>query len=295
VQSIFPRIGARVPAPGASATRADAGGNAIPLLVDSAAHGAFTRLLNSGVLPARPSNVSIESAGLRAAFSSLAVSGAEAGESGWVAAGFTTETGAVAGTSRWTSVNGTLRSPIVRVGAEADTVSVLFWNRLFGASNAHQARGEVRVSRDSGVTWQVAEKFIGAANAYYPERVTVGGVRGKPVQVEFATIGVRWDLDEIALVSHTDTRFVLAQAIAVSANPVRGSEVYLTWPFGATAGDFIVYDFAGREVWRTAVAANAQPVRWSVSESRPANGVYIVVARAAAGGQVARQQLLILR
>jgi hypothetical protein len=293
VQNISPWIGARVPATGATTARVEAGGNALPFVVDSSAHGAFTKWLISSTLSARPSTVSVESAGLRAAFASLAVSGAEAGESGWVAAGFATDTGAVAGTRRWTSVNGTLRSPIVRVGVEADTLSVLFWNRLFGASSAHQARGEVRVSRDSGATWQVAEKFIGAANAYYPERVTVSGVRGKPVQVEFAAVGVRWDLDEIALVSHTDTRFILAQAIAVSANPVRGSDVYLTWPFAATAGDFIVYDFAGREVWRTAVAANAPPVRWNVAQSRPANGVYVVVARA--GNQVARQQLLILR
>jgi hypothetical protein len=69
--------------------------------------------------------------------------------------------------------------------------------------------------------------------------------------------------------------------------------VRLAWPYDAAdAGDLVVYDFAGREVWRRRVA-DGRPQEWDVAGLGVTNGVYLVVARA--GSRITRLKLFVAR
>ena len=313
LESAAPRLRVRVPAAAAPTADLRAGGAAVSFRQDTVAAGRYTRRLVSDSLVRRPSRVTVRAGALAASFELLVASGAEAGEGGWTANAFADSlTAAPAGARAWVSArHGTLRSPVVQVPAAVDTVSVLFWTRYRGDPFApapplerdSTPHGELRVSRDGGLTWTVEGVVRGDAPVYYTEQVTVAGVAGRAVQVEFAAVELPWTLDEIALVAHRGAADVpppaAALAVLPSENPVRGARVTFSLPSAAADGlDLRVYDFAGRVVWQTASfrPAGDRPdelrATWEVGRD-VANGVYVVVARG--GGRTARQKLFLTR
>jgi hypothetical protein len=135
----------------------------------------------------------------------------------------------------------------------------------------------------------------GAAPVWYPERATVGGVKGKKVVVAFVPSGMNWNLDEIALVAHTATVTVPignGTVLKPSENPVRRGTVYFTWPFGTPTGDLQAFDFSGHSVWKTTVT-NGGIIGWDIAAALLPNGVYVVVARS--GGKTVRLKLFVVR
>ena len=297
LESVAPAVRARVPA-GATDARIVAEGSLLSAQVDSESHGTYTRRLVSQPFAHRPASVTLQAGVLARKYVVLAASGAEPDESGWSASGFAPTTlAAAAGSHAWSSgaATATLRSPVVPVPADMDTVSVLFWTRYSGDGFSLAPHGEVRVSLDGGTTWTLAARLSGTAEAFYTEQATVTGAAGRALQVEFRTDdGLPWSLDEIALVGHADpgASATVAAALQPSANPARGDRVTFTWPF-ATAGDLLVYDFGGRLVSRTTVAAGAIDATWEIAASGARSGVYVVVARA--GSATRRVKLFVVR
>jgi hypothetical protein len=294
LESVSPTVRVRVRESELSGTRVTAGVS-LALTLDAEGEGKYMRRL-VGTPPSRPQRVTVATGFVAAEYSVRAIEGAETSDAGWTANGFTRTSGGVAGASQWMALEGgTLLSPPVTVDAQTDTVSVLFWTRYFGSAFSLDQRGEIRVSFDGGLTWIPAGAVAGVASRFYPERVKIGGVRGRTVRIEFAVGDMDWFLDDIAIVAHGPFRVtnVATLPLAPSANPVRGDRVFFQWPFADLSGELVIMDFAGRQVWQSAVAAGTSTVAWDVSASAPRNGVYVAVARA--GSRIVRQQLYILR
>ncbi len=295
LESIGPRIRARVPAIAAAGTEIRAPGTLLSA-IDPVGGGRYSRRVVSEPVT-RPGLVTLFSGGATAVFSVLTANGAEPADTGWVASGAVSDTGGMVGQRQWRLPDGgVLRSSIVHVPDQSDTVSLLYWTRYDGNGFSLAPHGVIRVSRDSGLTWQPEASVAGFAPAWYTEGAEITGVAGKWVGVEFQpTGGLVWWLDEVALVAHTGTSAppvpVLA-ALAPSENPVRSGLVWFTWPF-PSSGDLTVFDFAGREVWRVPVLAGSTDVAWNVVASRVANGAYLVVARSQ--GRTERRRLFIAR
>jgi hypothetical protein len=227
----------------------------------------------------------------------LAATGAEANESGWVPNGFTVVEDRVRGRSAWYGAVGRLRSPLIPVPANIDSISVLFWTRYLGNGFSLDPRGEIRLSVDSGASWVTAGVVSGRAPVYYPERVVLTGVAGRAIMLEFVaqffSAQSGWWLDEVLVTAHGAAVVARADgALVPSTNPVRSSAVHLTWPFIDAPGDLRVFDFAGRLVWATAVQSGATSVTWDIA-SVVRNGVYIAIARSE--GRVRRLKLFVAR
>lgn len=292
IESVSPHIRARVPS--ASPAPLVTVGAPVVYGYDTVGAGRYTRRIVS--LPvARPASVTITAGGESADFAVLLVGGAEAGDTGWTLEGFAASGDLkIAGEKSWVGTDGTLRSPIVRVPDDADTLSVVYWTRYDGDGFSMEPHGELRVSRDSGRTFAREGRVSGAAPAFYTEQARLTEVAGRFVQLELESRGLPWWVDEIALVAHSAAAIAPPRVVALtpSENPVRGDVVRLAWPF-AGAGDVQVFDFAGRLVWRERVDAGTMYAEWNVAATGPRNGVYIAVARA--GREIRRVKLFILR
>jgi hypothetical protein len=232
-----------------------------------------------------------------ARFRLLLAGGAEDTDSGWVTTGFSRVPGVV-GVRAWrTTRDGTITSPVVRVPSDVDTVTVSVWARYSSDATLPSPGVVVRLSTDGGRSVVPVLTLSGEGSEWYPESRQVGGVRGAQLQVAVQATRIFAELDEIAVIAHlprADAEPGAVIALRASDNPVRGDAVSFNWPFGATAGELLVYDFAGRLVWRAVVAANAGAVEWAVGRQPGlANGVYVAIARA--GSQVRRQTLYVLR
>jgi hypothetical protein len=295
LESVSPEVIVTVPA--AAAPSATIG---VPALrsfrIDSTDGGRFTRRLTT-TQGSRPSSVTVGAGGVTTTFTVLAINGAESGETGWTATQFRTDsTTFEAGRVSWHSDGGgDLRSPAIKMPTDADTVSLLFWNQYNGSGYTETPFGRVLMSSDGGATFQQILRVQGAAPVWYTERVAVGGVKGKSLVFDFSSSGLPWNLDEITVVSHgasTAAPGTAALALRPSENPVHKSVVYFTWPFATPAGDMQAFDFSGRLVWRTAVAAGGT-IAWDLNSARLPNGVYVVVARS--GGQTLRLKLFVVR
>jgi hypothetical protein len=245
----------------------------------------------------RPKTVSIASGGQTSTFTVLLMNGAEKDETGWTATQFKADsTNSIAGKFSWSTIGiGELRSPIVTMPADVDTVSVMFWNRYDGSGYTEAPYGRLLLSADGGASFSPVLRVQGAAPAWYPERVTVGGVKGKKLVLDFVPSGLSWNIDEIAIVAHTGTvtaPVAGANVLKPSENPVRRGTVYFTWPFSSPTGDIEAYDFSGHRVWKTTVATGGI-VPWDIAAAGLPNGVYVVVARSA--GQTLRLKLFVVR
>lgn len=295
LESVSPVIQATVPATMASGASV-AAPNPLSFRVDTTDAGKYTRRLiaTAGV---RPASVSITSGGQTANFAVLAINGAEANESGWTANQFVRDsTFAIAGKYSWySSGGGDLKSPVITVPADADTVSLVFWTRYAGNGFTALPYGDVNVSVDGGATYQSVMRLSGFAPIYYPEQVVIGGVKGKHVVFDFVPNGIPWNVDEVAVVSHgavTNTVITSAGELRPSENPVHRSIVFFAWPFGNATGDLLAYDFSGRLVWKSSVTAGGN-VPWDLNTGRVANGVYVVIARS--GSKTLRLKLFVAR
>ncbi len=179
--------------------------------------------------------------------------------------------------------------------ADADTVSLVFWTRYSGSGYVQEPSAVVLMSADAGSTFQPVLRLQGFAPTWYPENVTIGGVKGKQLVFQFASNTMPWNLDEIAVVSHgavTTAPVTGAVALVPSENPVRHGAVYFAWPFTTPTGDIQAFDFSGRRVWKAPVTVGGN-VKWDLKAAALPNGVYVVIARS--GGQAMRLKLYVVR
>ena len=296
IESVSPDVRVRVNAAAAPAATIVAP-TTLSFRIDSLGGGRYMRRLVTGSSN-RPKTVVVTAGGQATSFAVVEINGAEESDAAWTATQFRRDSSIVlAGRFSWATsgVGGDLRSPGVRVAADVDTVTVAFWTRYDGSGFDERPFATVRVSTDSGISWTPVMRLQGFAPTWYPERVTVGGVKGKPVSLSFLNTGLSWNLDEIAIVSHTRSLSVPVAGATVlrpSENPVHRGEVYFPWPFAGPAGDLFAYDFSGRLVWRSKVAAG-ETSRWDLRGTGVANGVYVVIARS--GSQTLRLKLYVVR
>ena len=281
LESVSPTIRVTVPA-AAAAGASIAAPNPLSFRIDTLAAGKYTRRLVAATA-GRPSSLSVSAGGQTATFNVLGANGAELAEAGWTANQFVRDsTFAIAGKYSWyTSSGGDLKSPVIAVPSDADTVSLVFWTRYAGSGFTELPYGDINLSIDGGSTFQRVMRLQGYAPLFYPEQVTIGGVKGRQLVFDFVPNGLPWNLDEIAVVSHgkvTQTVVSNAPVLRPSENPVHHGIVYFSWPFGAATGDILAYDFSGRLVWRASVTTGGN-VPWDLNTGRVANGVYIVIAR----------------
>ena len=296
LESVSPFIQATVPAAAASGASILAP-NPLSFRIDTLNSGKYTRRVVAAA-PQRPTSLSISAGGQTAAFSVLGINGAELTDAGWTANQFTRDsTAAISGKYSWSTVSGgDLKSPAFSVPATTDTVSLVFWTRYYGSGFSELPYGDVNLSVDGGASFQRVMRLEGAAPAFYPEQVTIGGVKGKQIVFDFVPNGLQWNLDEIAVVAHgavTTSVPVVTTDLRPSENPVHHNIVYFPWPFANAAGELLAYDFSGRLVWKSTVTAAGGNIAWDLNGNRVANGVYVVIARS--GTNTKRLKLFIVR
>jgi len=196
-----------------------------------------------------------------------------------------------------TTRDGTITSPVVRVPTDVDTVTVSVWARYSSDATRPSPGVVLRISTDGGRSLVPLLTLSGEASDWYPESRQVGGVRGAQLQIAVQATRTFAELDEIAVIAHLPRAGAGRDsviALRASDNPVRGDAVTFNWPFAGTPGELLVYDFAGRLVWRAVVAPNTVALEWAVSRQPGlANGVYVAIARA--GDRTRRQTLYVLR
>lgn len=294
IESLSPIIRVRVPRSDASRTTVQTLG-VVPVRQSEDA-GAYMVRMESDTI-ARPSRATIVAGETALALTVLASTGAEANETGWVPNGFTPVSERVSGRWAWHGAVGRLRSPLIYVPANIDTVSVLFWTRYLGNGFSLDPRGEIRLSVDSGASWVRVGVVSGRAPVYYPERVVMTGLADRTIVLEFVaqffSAQTGWWLDEILVTAHGAATIARADGeIRPSSNPVRSNAVHLTWPFGDGAGDVRIFDFAGRLVWAAPVQGGSTTVVWDIA-SAVRNGVYVAIARSE--GRIRRLKLFVAR
>jgi hypothetical protein len=295
LESVSPDVRATVPS-AAAPTATIIAGTRLGFRIDSAAGGRYTRRLIS-TASNRPATLSVSAGGFTSSFGVLEMNGAERTETGWTATGFHLDSSfVVAGKYSWFSPGaGDLRSPVVHVPADVDTVSLVFWTRYLGSGFDQNPYGQVLAATDGGTTFQPVLRLQGSAPSWYPERVTMGGVKGKQLVFDFVPAGLPWSLDEIAIVAHrgvTTTPASNVIALRPSENPVRRGIVYFAWPFDAPDGTIQAFDFTGRLIWKATVASRAI-AQWDLAAAHVPNGVYVVIARS--GAQSLRLKLYVVR
>ncbi len=296
LESVSPTIQVTVPAASASGASLSSP-SPLSFRIDTTDDGKYTRRLVA--TPAvRPTSLSVSAGGQTANFNVLSINGAELTDAGWTANQFTRDSMfTVAGKYSWYSPSGgDLKSPVIPVPTDADTVSLVFWTRYAGNGFSELPYGDVNLSVDGGTTYQHVMRLEGYAPIYYPEQVTIGGVKGKQIVFDFVPNGLPWNLDEIAVVAHgTVTSTVTSTAVVLrpSENPVHHGVVYFPWPFANAAGDLQAYDFSGRQIWKSTVTIAGGNIAWDLNAGHVANGVYVVVARS--GTKTLRLKLFVVR
>lgn len=296
LESVSPTIQATVPASMAAGASISSP-NPLSFRVDSLSDGKYTRRVIAA--PAtRPGALSIGAGGQTASFTVLGINGAELADAGWTANQFFRDsTFAMAGKYSWFTQLGAgdLKSSVINVPADADTVSLMFWTRYAGSGFSELPYGDVNLSVDGGATFQRVMRLEGFAPLFYPEQVTIGGVKGKHLVFDFVPNGLPWSLDEIAVVSHgavTSSTTTSSGVLIPSENPVHHNVVYFPWPFANATGDILAYDISGRLIWKASVTAPGN-VAWDLGTGRVANGVYVVIARS--GSKTQRLKLFVVR
>lgn len=294
VESATPEIRVTLPAADA-ASAAVAAGAPLSFRLDSTAGGRYTRRLISAPV-SRPASFSVTANGVSANFRVLLAAGAEKAEPAWTMAGFGIDSVlAKGGRYSWFGTVGSLQTPAVAVPAAVDTVTLAYWTMHSGSGFTEEPSGRVELSVDGGTTWRLVGLQRGFAPVWYTDRVTVGGVAGKSIVFKFTARSLPWRIDEVAVVGHgvtTNVSVASTTQLHPSENPVRGSTVRFAWPFGSSAGEVLVFDFSGRQVWHRAVAAG-ESVLWDVQATGVGNGAYVAVAKS--GSRVSRLKLLIAR
>ncbi len=277
-----------------------AAGQPVSVGVDSASGGRYARrLISQGSAAFRPATISVASGADRMTWTLVAAAGAEPSDTAWTLTGFGLDSAQrYAGRAAYRSTGPSeMRSTVFAMPPGLDTLSLTFWTRYSGDGFKETPFGLVRVSVDSGRTWDVVLRLSGGAVSWYPEDVRVGGVRGKTVMLSFLSSNLPWWLDEVAVYANgTPAGGVGGEPptrLLPSANPVRGNSVTFTWPFATRGGRLAVYDFSGRLVWQRDVPSGAEDVTWELGTSRVPNGAYLVLAES--GALRARLRLFVAR
>ncbi|MDQ8153631.1 MAG: M14 family metallopeptidase [Gemmatimonadota bacterium] len=291
----------RVPAALAATTALTASGQPVPVSLDSASGGKYARrLVSLSGGNGRPQTISVAQGAERVTWTQLFAAGAETGDATWSPPGFAFDSSQrFAGRAAYRlSGNLELRSPLLSVPANIDTVSLNFWTRFNGDGYSQSPFGLVRVSTDSARTWDVVARMAGAAAEWYPEDVRIGGVRGKGLIVSFIASNLPWWLDEITLFAHGAKATggepgEPAVRLRPSANPVRGNAVTFVWPYAGRVGRLMVYDFTGRLVWTHHVRAGDADATWALGAQVLPNGAYLVLAES--GSERTRVKLFVAR
>jgi hypothetical protein len=277
-----------------------AAGQPVTVGVDSASGGKYARrLISQGSAAFRPATITVASGAERVTWTLVRAAGAEPGDTAWALTGFALDsaqryTGRAAYRSTGPSE---MRSAAFTMPPGLDTLSLTFWTRYSGDGYKETPFGLVRVSVDSGRTWDVVMRLSGGAANWYPEDVRVGGMRGKTVILSFLSSNMPWWLDEVAVYANgTPAGGVGGEPptqLLPSANPVRGNSVTFTWPFATRSGRVSVYDFSGRLVWKHDVSSGAEDVTWVLGTGQVPNGAYLVLAES--GASRARLRLFVAR
>ena len=301
LESATTRLRVRVPAGLATSATLSAAGVPVTVSVDSAAGGKYSRrLVSLGATDGRPATITVTAGAQKATWLQLTTAGAEAGDPAWGMQNVGVDTVLrFAGRASYHTSGGELRSTAVKVPADVDTVSITFWTRYAGDGFSESPFGLVRLSADSGRTWNVITRLAGTAVAWYPEDVRVGGVHGQSILLSFLTDALPWWIDEVAVFANSRPANTgpgggsAASRFKPSANPVRGTSVTFVWPFGGKGGNVMAYDFTGRLIFRRAVSASDDDVTWDLSGAAIPNGAYLVLAES--GTERVRLRLFILR
>jgi hypothetical protein len=239
--------------------------------------------------------VRVDGTGLAAEL--LTLGGAEPADTGWRGWGVAAD--AVAGQGSWLGTgDDTLTSPVADLRGHG-RVWLQFWHKHAGSTFTPERRGIVQFSADSGRTWADVGVVVGAAGAWYPERIDLpraAGARG--ARVRFVTVGFTWWVDAVGFASDSTAAFLAASragTLTLSDNPLRGGTVTIGWPASAADARVRIYTYAGVQLLEVAVAAPASEFVWdgAVDGRRVPNGGYLVVVDT--GGQRHRGRLFVAR
>jgi hypothetical protein len=241
--------------------------------------------------------VRVDGAGLAAELVSLA--GAEPGDAGWT--GWTRTNDALAGSWAWeANGNDTLTSPAVDLTGRS-RLWLQFWTKYRGSTFTPQVLGRVEYSGDDGATWTEIWRTIGDGPSWYPVRVDLPVPAGPAAaRVRFISEGFNWWVDAVGFVSDSTSVFQSLPPVAraeVSENPVRGTQVVISWPppTGAAGPRVGVYSFSGDRLVAQTLPSGATEFVWDLmAGNRPVpNGAYLVVVQV--DGQVLRRRLFVTR
>jgi hypothetical protein len=234
-------------------------------------------------------------AGLAAELVTLA--GGEAGDVGW--SGWTRSTDALVGQRSWaTNQTDTLTSPPADLRGRA-RVWLQFWTKHLGSTFTPQQHGRVQFSSDDGTTWGDVAVVVGDGPSWYPVRVDLpGAATARAARVRFVSQGFTWWVDAVGFASDSTTAFAslaVTGSVGVSENPVKGSQVVISWPAANGTTRVGIFSFAGERVVAASVAAGQNEYVWDLTTGgrRAPNGAYIVVVES--GGQVYRRRLFVTR
>jgi hypothetical protein len=238
--------------------------------------------------------VRVNGAGLAAELVTLA--GAEDLDGGWT--GWARSADALVGTYSW-STNGTdtLASPALDLRTRA-RLWLQFWTKHAGSTFTPEQRGIVQFSPDGGATWSDVTVIVGDGRSWYPVRVDLpGATAARAARVRFVSQGFTWWVDAVGLASDSTRGFetLVAATAQVSENPVKGSQVVISWPAVSGTTRVGIYSFAGERVVAASVAAGQNEYVWdlTIGGRRAPNGAYVVVVES--DGQVFRRRLFLTR
>ncbi len=240
--------------------------------------------------------IRVNGAGLAAELVTLA--GAEDLDAGWT--GWTRSTDALGGGYSWsTSVTDTLTSPATDLRART-RVWLQFWTKHSGSTFTPEQRGIVQVSADGGASWSDVVVIVGDGPSWYPVRVDLPEAAGaRAARVRFVSQGFTWWVDAVGLASDSTRAFeslAVAGTAQLSENPVKGSQVVVSWPAaGGRPTRVGIYSFAGEQLVAATVAAGQNEYVWdlTINGRRAPNGAYLVVVES--GGQAFRRRLFVTR
>ena len=267
------------------------------LSTDSLARGTTRTVWRSDLTVDGARALRVDGAGLEAELVSLA--GAEAGDVGWQ--GWTRSTDALAGSWSWAATgmaDDTLTSPPVDLSGRT-RVWLQFWTRYRGSVYTPEQRGLVQVSADGGASWRDVTALVGDGPAWYPVRVDLPTLAGAPAaRVRFVSSGFAWWVDAVGFASDTTQAFASlapAAALEVSENPVRGTQVVISWPAGTGAPRIGVYTFTGKRLVSTTLAPGSDEYAWDLTSGHGPvpSGAYLVVLEL--DGRVYRRRLFVTR
>jgi hypothetical protein len=267
------------------------------LSTDSLARGQVRTLWRSDVSADQARALRVDGSGAAPVAELLSLAGAEDGDLGWD--GWTRSADAVAGSWSWgTIVSDTLTSPAIDLAGRS-RLWLQFWTKHRGSTFSPEQHGLVQASSDSGTTWTTVADVVGDGPAWYPVRVDLPALSGaRGARVRFVSVGFTWWVDGVGFASDSTGAFLPLPApvgLEVSENPVRGAQVWFSWPAGTGAPRLGVYTFTGERLVSTTLPAGTTEYAWDLTSGRGRvpNGAYIVVLEL--DGRVSRRRLFVTR